>query len=68
MSCQNDECDNGIEIRIEPDTQTPYALGCKQCKPHLRFIQLNTPNTDLELQDAIVRRNNRLKDGDKNAV
>ena len=67
--CILENCESGWEIRIHPETQIPYALGCKQCKPHLRHIQLNTKNEDnLELQDAIIRRNNRIKGGDTNAI
>lgn len=66
MSCIN--CDNGFEIRIEPETLKPYALACRSCKPYLRKIQLTKQDNELALQDQIVRRANMLKDGDRNAI
>lgn len=65
MSCIN--CENGFETRIEPETQIPYALACRSCKPYLRQIQLKKHEDNLELQDLIVRRANMLKEGNLNA-
>lgn len=65
MSCS--ECDHGFETRIEPETQIPYALGCRSCKPYLRKIQLTKHEDEMALQDQIVRRANMLKEGNQNA-
>ena len=64
MSCLNFECDNGWEIREHPEEKKPYALACKQCRPRLRFIQLNERD---DLQEKIRQRNNKLREGDNNA-
>ena len=65
MNCT--ECDNGWETRIHPETQLPYALACKQCKPYLRKIQLEKHEDELQFQDKIVRRAHMLKEGNSNA-
>lgn len=65
MSCNSEVCDGGWEIRIHPETQENRAFGCKHCKPHLRHIQINQKFEDANhFQDAVLRRNNRLKEGD----
>jgi hypothetical protein len=61
-----DCCENGFETRIEPETQMPYALACKQCKPYLRKIQLEKHEDSIEFQDKIIRRANMLKEGNQN--
>lgn len=65
MNCT--ECENGFETRIEPETQLPYALACRQCKPYLRKIQLEKHEDELAFQDKIVRRANMIKEGNSNA-
>lgn len=61
MSCP--QCENGFETRIEPETQTPYALACRQCKPYLRKIQLAKHESIEAFQDQIQRRARLLKEG-----
>lgn len=68
MACALESCDNGFEIRIHPETGIPYAFGCKQCKPNLRYLQINAKfDYDLGFQDALQRRINKIKEGDRNA-
>ena len=64
MTCT--ECTDGFETRIEPETQQPYALACRVCKPYLRKIQLTKHEDSLELQEAITRRARMLKEGNQN--
>lgn len=69
MACILETCENGWEIRHKPDTNEPIAFGCKQCKPHLRFMQINGEyETHDDWLNALDKRKRRISEGDRNAI